>query len=123
MGQAKNRGSHQERVQQATERKDDFYGEEISIDEVRKQLNLSNEYQFSGYVIHLPEKDEFVGMITDNDMLFGVGYVRTPDVAKVYDDVQIAISDAKKITKHKLLVCARYSTDKHDVINDVWANY
>ncbi|MCO5692819.1 hypothetical protein NDJ32_16330, partial [Acinetobacter baumannii] len=39
------------------------------------------------------------------------------------DEPQKAISDAKKISKHKLLVCVLFETSNQYMINDIWANY
>ncbi|ENW40872.1 hypothetical protein F920_03541 [Acinetobacter baumannii NIPH 335] len=61
MGQAKQRGTLEQRVKQAQEQKDDFYGTERSVAEVLAELGLPKESTVKGYVIHLPEKDEFVG--------------------------------------------------------------
>lgn len=123
MGQAKKRGSQEERIRQAQERKDHFYGNKSSIKEVRQQLGLPDDAQAIGYIIHLPDQDEFVATIEDNNMLFSVGYAKLPEMAKVYDEPDQAIADAKKIMKHKLLVCVLFESSKQYFINDLWANY
>lgn len=89
MGQAKQRGNLQERIKQAEERQDNFYGEVISVEEALKKLDLPSDAQPNGFVIHLPERDEFVGMINENNLAFSVAYVKTPDLAKNYEDVQV----------------------------------
>ncbi len=96
MGQAKQRGTLEQRVKQAQEQKDDFYGTERSVAEVLAELGLQSTVK--GYVIHL---DEFVAAINDNNISFSVAYARTPELAMIYDEPQKAISDAKKISKHK----------------------
>ena len=123
MGQAKQRGTLEQRVKQAQEQKDDFYGTERSVAEVLAELGLPKESTVKGYVIHLPEKDEFVATINDNNITFSVAYARTPELAMIYDEPQKAISDAKKISKHKLLVCVLFETSNQYMINDIWANY
>lgn len=123
MGQAKQRGTLAERISQAQERKDDYYGQETSLEEIIKELGLPQETEAKGYVIHLPEKDEFVAKIDDNDLTFSVAYAKIPELAMVYDEPQLAIADAKKITKHNLLVCLLLETPDQHMIYDLWANH
>lgn len=123
MGQAKNRGSLEERIKQAQERQDNFYGINTSVEYIRKELGLSDDAEPLGYVIHLPDQDEFVAEIIDNDMAFSVAYAKVPKMAKTYDEPELAIADAKKITKHKLLVCVLFESSEQYMINDIWANY
>lgn len=123
MGQAKKRGSLEERTKQAQERQDNFYGINAKVEDVRKELGLPDDAQSVGYVIHLPDPDEFVTEIIDNDMAFSVAYAKLPKMAKIYDEPELAITDAKKITKHKLLVCVLFESSQQYIINDIWANY
>ena len=44
-------------------------------------------------------------------------------MAKIYDEPELAIDDAQKITKHKLLVCVLFESSMQYFINDLWANY
>lgn len=123
MGQAKNRGSLEERIIQAQERQNNYYGTKSSIEEVKQELGLPDDAQAIGYVIHLPDEDEFVAQIQDNHMIFSVGYTKLPEIAKIYEEPDQAIDDAKKITKHKLLVCVLFESSKQYFINDLWANH
>ncbi|ENU20737.1 hypothetical protein F994_00970 [Acinetobacter bohemicus ANC 3994] len=123
MGQAKKRGSFEERVKQAQVHQDNFYGISASVEDIRKELGLPDDAQSIGYVIHLPDQDEFVADIIDNDMAFSVAYAKLPKMAKAYDKPKLAIADAKKITKHKLLVCVLFESSKQYMINDIWSNY
>ncbi|APV37742.1 hypothetical protein [Acinetobacter soli] len=123
MGQAKKRGSFEDRVKQAQEANDNFYGQKSSIEDVRKALDLPDDAQALGYVIYLPDPDEFVSDLVDNNEIFSVLYTKLPELAKIYDEPQDAIDDAKKITKHNLLVCVLFESSKQYFINDLWANY
>lgn len=123
MGQAKKRGSFEDRVKQAQEANDNFYGQKSSIEDVRKALDLPDDAQALGYVIHLPDPDEFVSDLVDNNEIFSVLYTKLPELAKIYDEPHDAIDDAKKITKHNLLVCVLFESSKQYFINDLWANY
>ncbi|MEG0619477.1 MAG: hypothetical protein RR557_09285, partial [Bacilli bacterium] len=61
MGQAKQRGSLQERIAQSQQEKLD--GEHITIEEAKRRLELPDTAEFLGYVIHLFDQDEFVGKV------------------------------------------------------------
>lgn len=51
MGQAKQRGSLEERIVQAQQEM--LEGERVTIDEAKRRLELPNNAEFLGYVIHL----------------------------------------------------------------------
>lgn len=89
MGQAKQRGSLQERIASAQQQKLD--GEHITIEEAKRRLELPDNAEFLGYVIHLYDQDEFVGKIEENDIAINRVYVKIPDLAHVFDSVEEAI--------------------------------
>lgn len=121
MGQAKQRGSLQERMAQAQQQKID--GERITIDEAKRRLELPDNAEFLGYVIHLYDQDEFVGKIEENDEAINRIYVKIPDLAQIFDSVEDAIDEALKIDRYRLLVCLLFEVDNQHMIHDVWANF
>jgi len=121
MGQAKQRGSLQERIAQAQQQKVD--GERITIEEAKRRLELPDDAEFLGYVIHLYDQDEFVGKIEENDIAINRVYVKIPDLAQIFDSVEEAIDEALKIDKYRLLVCLLFEVDNQHMIHDVWANF
>jgi len=121
MGQAKQRGSLQERMEQAQQQKLD--GERITIEEAKRRLDLPDNAEFLGYVIHLYDQDEFVGKIEENDVAINRVYVKIPDLAQIFDSVEEAIEEALKIDKYRLLVCLLFEVDNQHMIYDVWANF
>lgn len=121
MGQAKQRGSLQERIAQAQQPKLD--GERITIEEAKRRLELPDNAEFLGYVIHLYDQDEFVGKIEENDVAINRVYVKIPDLAQIFDSVEEAIDEALKISKYRLLVCLLFEVDNQHIIHDVWANF
>ncbi len=123
MGQAKRRGSLEQRIKQSQESDSNFYGEKLSLSELQNNLGLSSEAKVLGYVIHLPDNDEFVAKLVDTSTTFSVVYAKTPELALKYENVNHAIKDAEKITKHKLLVCVLLEDADKYCINDVWANF
>ncbi|MCO8044025.1 hypothetical protein NI467_01345 [Acinetobacter bohemicus] len=121
MGQAKQRGSLQERIAQAQQQKVD--GERIKVEEAKRRLELPDNAEFLGYVIHLYDQDEFVGKIEENDVAINRIYVKIPDLAQIFDSVEEAIEEALKIDKYRLLVCLLFEVDNQHMIHDVWANF
>ncbi|HAV5546679.1 TPA: hypothetical protein JI101_07450 [Acinetobacter baumannii] len=121
MGQAKQRGSLEERIAQAYQTKLD--GERVTIDEAKLRLGLPNTAEFLGYVIHLYDKDEFVGKVDETETVINRVYVKIPDLAKIYDAVEDAVNEALKIDKYRLLVCLLFEFNNKHMIYDVWANF
>lgn len=54
MGEAKRRGSQAARIEDAKRR------EAISIEDAKRRLEIPDGAEFIGYVVHLPEPDEFL---------------------------------------------------------------
>lgn len=121
MGQAKQRGSLQERIASAQQQKLD--GEHITIEEAKRRLELPDNAEFLGYVIHLYDQDEFVGKIEENDLAINRVYVKIPDLAQIFGSVEEAIDEALRIDKYRLLVCLLFEVDNQHIIHDVWANF
>lgn len=118
MGQAKQRGTLEERITQAQ-----LDGERITIEEAKRRLELPDSADFLGYVIHLYDQDEFVGKIIDTAITTTRSYVKIPDLAHVFETVEEAVNEALKIDKYRLLVCLLFEVNNQYVIYDIWANF
>lgn len=94
MGEAKNRGSKQERFQQAL---DKF--KPVLTDDLRRQLGMDEDCTFVGYVIHLPESDEFLAGFEDNDDVTLKQWGAIPDLALPYRDFHEAVKVLKAVSK------------------------
>ncbi len=94
MGEAKNRGSKQERFHQAL---DSF--KPTSHDEIRKEMGLSSDCSCLGYVIHLPKTDEFLSKFEDNEDSTLKGWAPIPDLAICYDDFHEAVKVLKAVSR------------------------
>lgn len=121
MGQAKQRGSREERIKQAQEQK--LEGKRITIEEAKKRLNLSEGTEFRGYVINLPDTDEFLSTFEETEALVNIAYAKIPDLAKVFHSIESAVEVAEEITKHRLLICLLFESDKQYFTQPVWANF
>lgn len=121
MGQAKNRGSLADRIKQAKEKEADLI--ELTVSEAIEKMGIPKDAIFSGYVVHLPERDEFLANIEENDMMVKYAYAKTPILALKFEDVQEAIKIAKEIDKHKVYVCIFFEDDTRIWVNEIWANF
>lgn len=75
MGQAKNRGSREDRIAAALEEQN------RKIEEVRKGLDLPEDSKFCGYLVHIYESDEFLHEIDDSPAATKRLFVKTPELA------------------------------------------
>lgn len=121
MGQAKRRGSLDERMAQAQQEM--LEGERVSIKEAKRRLELPDTADFLGYVIHLFDQDEFVGKVDETVLSINRIYVKFPDLAKIYVTAEDAINEALKIDKYRLLVCMLFKVNDNYMVDGVWANF
>ncbi|MBC6677653.1 hypothetical protein N5I27_06320 [Acinetobacter johnsonii] len=121
MGQAKQRGSLEERIAQAQQ--EILEGEKVTIEEAKRRLELPNSAEFIGYVIHLYDQDEFVGKVEETALSINRVYVKIPDLAQIYETAEDAVNEALKIDKYRLLVCMLFEVNNKHMIHDVWANF
>jgi len=121
LGQAKQRGSLEERIAQAQQ--EILEGEKVTIEEAKRRLELPNSAEFIGYVIHLYDQDEFVGKVEETELSINRVYVKIPDLAQIYETAEDAVNEALKIDKYRLLVCMLFEVNNKHMIHDVWANF
>lgn len=107
MGEAKSRGSKGERFQQALEK-----FKPVSTKDLRQKLGLSENSSFLGYVIHLPESDEFLADFQDDDFLTLKKWAAIPDLALRYDDFHEAVKVLKAIS----------TSTRETVLSVLWEN-
>lgn len=98
MGEAKNRGSRQERIDQALEQQLHTY-KPTSIDEIKRQMGLSEDCSFLGYVIHLPKTDEFLAKFEDDGYSTSKIWAAIPDLALRYEDFHEAVEVLKAVSQ------------------------
>ena len=67
---------------------------ERSVEEVIEELGLPPETKYLGYVVYLPNEDEFLGFIKETSRAIKRGFVKTPSGAKVYQSYKKALRDA-----------------------------
>jgi|JI10StandDraft_1071094.scaffolds.fasta_scaffold1803306_1 hypothetical protein len=94
MGEAKKRGSREERIDQAL-----HMHKPTSIDEIKCQMGLSDDSLFLGYVVHLPESDEFLVEFYDDDYITKKLWGAIPDFAIRYQDFHHAVKVLKAVSQ------------------------
>ena len=81
-----------------------------SHEEILKTLNLPDNSIFLGYVINLPEQDEYLFTELSNDDSVFREYSRSPMLAKIYDDYHEALKSSNDVPKESI-VCLLIETE------------
>lgn len=79
MGQAKQRGSRDERITEARERR-----RETPLADIRKQMGLPENAEFLGCVVNVRGSDEYLAALEEDDVEIRRGYVLSPEKALRY---------------------------------------
>lgn len=79
------------------------------ISAVLKEIGLPPETLFIGYVVHLPNNDEFLAFHHEEEYIEHRAFCKTPDLALVYSDYHEAVKAANGC-KQKTLVCILFDT-------------
>lgn len=75
----------------------------ISIDELKKSLDLPSDALFCGYLVHVEDKDEFLAFIEETDLATKRAFVRNPEDAQMFDEFGDAFKVARK-EKNEIVV-------------------
>lgn len=99
MGQAKNRGTREQRIDQARAEREELASrlglEQRSIGEIKGELGLPDRARFHGYAVHEPAKDEFLFSFTDTNDAITRQWIGDPGLAKCFAD----FSDAYRLVR------------------------
>jgi hypothetical protein len=99
MGEAKKRGSVNERAAQALG--------DLSIMKdtaaLRSRDGFPSDAEFVAYVIHVPESDDFLSIVAETASMSQRAFVRTPGQAMRVTDLQRAIRLADTCTKRAIV--------------------
>lgn len=110
MGESKRRGSKEDRIAQAIGLR------KHKLDEIKKRLDLPENADFCGYLIHLVEKDEFVHSIENTSQVIKRTFVKAPELAMRFE----RFWDAHKYTKEKgEAVVGLFEMDGQSIIRSV----
>ena len=114
MGQAKNRGSFEERRAAALEAEANAHGlVKRQISDVLEELGLPAETTFCGYVVHIPKSDEFLGSFRSDAVMSTRAWARKPEHAHVFQ----SYGDAQKwVEKDGEVVVGLFETPTQFVV-------
>lgn len=90
MGQAKNRGSRDQRIAAALGLR------EQTVDELRIDLDLPPTAEYLGYAIHLDKTDEFLADFSDNPVMVRKIWAKTPEMALTFQSLAMAVDTSRK---------------------------
>ena len=90
MGQAKQRGTREERLAQK------LGLVERSLDELKRDLGIPADAEFLGYGVHMEELDEFLSEFSDQGSVTSKMWVKTPELAKLYMEFSGAYDMSRK---------------------------
>ncbi|WP_434032703.1 hypothetical protein [Cupriavidus sp. a3] len=98
MGEARRRGSRDQRVGAAV-------SSQPTPETIRASMGFPESCKFVGYVVHLPDSDEFVASASEpRPGVMFYEYAVTPGLAKVYPHHRAALKIADGIQKHRTVV-------------------
>ena len=89
-----------------------------TLNALLRELELSDSTKFSGYVIHLPDEDEFLHSIVETKVKTVRKFCDTPEHAKVYNTKISASKDAEKC-KQRTDICYLLELDNQLMITPV----
>lgn len=97
MGQARNRGSREERIEQAKLKRQEAFQrlEKRSLDDIRQEFGIPAGSPFLGYVVHIPESDEFLLDLNETADSINRLWCKSPGRAKRFDDPMAAYDAAR----------------------------
>ncbi|UOF19506.1 hypothetical protein [Pseudomonas syringae] len=90
MGQAKDRGPIEKRLAQSVEAKrrvaESLELVRRNLDELREELGLPSGAPFLGYVVHIPESDEFLANFNGITFASYRSWTKNPAMARRFED-------------------------------------
>lgn len=69
----------------------------------KQELGLPNDAEFCGYLIHVEDRDEFLGMIKETSLTIQRGFVGTPESAHRFKTYEEA-NKLSRSEKHEVVV-------------------
>ena len=97
MGEARNRGTAAQRIAEAHERMT------LEVERARKDMGYDESAKFCGFVIYVPETDDYLGKVKQTKDATLWGYVRSPENALKYEDPLRAHIVASELAKRAVV--------------------
>ncbi len=106
MGEAKRRGNRAERIKQSLDKH-----RPVPTEQVREDLGFPPTAEFRGYVIHHPEKDEFLGDVRSDRLMTHWGWSKKPEHALRYQDFHEAVNVLTDYGKPGVVIALLFETE------------
>lgn len=90
MGQAKQRGTREERLAKR------LGLVERTLDDLKRELNIPADAEFLGYGVHLEASDEFLSDYKDQSDVTSKMWAKTPELAKLFEQFSGAYDMTRK---------------------------
>ena len=110
MGQAKQRGTAEQRSQEAREKRRDGL-QPIDIDDLRAEHRVPADAKFVGFVVWLRERDEFLVFLDETPAMIRRAYGRAVEAAVQFSTWDEAVPHADA-SKHPAIVAAAFDMGK-----------
>lgn len=86
------------------------------VKKIKENLGLTDAAKFFGFVIHIPENDEFIGNIEETSFSKVIGYSPIPDYAIKYRRYDKAVKASKKCDKYKTMIGYLFDLGDHHFV-------
>lgn len=88
----------------------------INIKEIIKAFKLPKKSKFMGFVVHLPDSDEFLAFSEEKDGDMELrAFSKTPDHAHIFKDYEKALSESKSCSQWAI-VCILIDMKKQWIV-------
>lgn len=114
MGQAKQRGTAEQRAQEARDKRREGL-EPIDIDDLRAQHGVPADAKFVGFVVWLRERDEFLVFLDETPAMTKRAYGKAVETAVRFNSWDDAAPHAAA-SKHTATVAAAFDLDKQMIV-------
>jgi len=106
-----------------TQRLDNNFAVETTIEDIKKELGLTCDINVLGYIITIPDREEFVAVVKKDGDSNLIGYADRLMNAHIYEDHLQAIDHAKCISKYNVYVCTLIETPDQFITHPLWSNF
>jgi len=117
MGQAKNRGSFEDRRAAALAARAESHGlVQRKVSEIAEELGLPPETPFLGYVVLIPKRDEFLASFRSDALMSARAWAKLPEHAHVFQTYADAF---KWVEKEGEIVAGLFETPTQFFVAEV----
>lgn len=87
----------------------------FSLEEIKKKFGLPQGSQFCGYIVHLPDSDEFLAVVRESEGSTARVFSKLPEHARLFGNHLEAITEARKYGKGAI-PCLLFDDDNNFMV-------